>query len=57
MEDVMTGEMAQVRAEGGSPVQLAGSLAKSLLSVPALALQAARTVAEAKKSLKGKSDK
>jgi hypothetical protein len=57
MEDVMSGEMAQVRAEGGSPMQLAGSLAKSMLSVPALALQAARTVAEAKKNLKGKSDK
>jgi hypothetical protein len=57
MEDVMSGEKAQVRAEGGSPMQLAGSLAKSMLSVPALALQAARTVAEAKKNLKGKSDK
>ncbi|HEX2878295.1 MAG TPA: hypothetical protein VHO25_02040 [Polyangiaceae bacterium] len=57
MEDVMSGEKAQVRAEGGSPMQLAGSLAKSMLSVPALALQAARTVVEAKKNLKGKSDK
>jgi hypothetical protein len=57
MEDVMSGEMAQVRAEGGSPMQLAGSLAKSMLSIPALALQAARTVADAKKNLKGKPDK
>jgi hypothetical protein len=57
MEDIASGERAQIRAEGGSPMQLAGSLAKSMLSVPALALQAARTVAEAKKSLKGKADK
>jgi hypothetical protein len=57
MEDITSGERAQIRAEGGSPMQLAGSLAKSMLSVPALALQAARTVAEAKKSLKSKPDK
>lgn len=57
VEDVLSGERAQVRAEGGSPMQLAGSLAKSMLSIPALALQAARTVADAKKGLKGKPEK
>ncbi|HTM45717.1 MAG TPA: hypothetical protein VL137_12215 [Polyangiaceae bacterium] len=57
IEDLASGERAQVQAEGGSPMQLAGSLAKSMLSVPALALQAARTVAEAKKSIKDKSGK
>lgn len=57
VEDIVSGERAQVRAEGGSPMQLAASLAKSMLSVPALAFQAARTVAEAKKSLKDKTSK
>jgi hypothetical protein len=53
MEDIASGERVAVRAEGGSPIQLAGSLAKSMLSVPALALQAARTVAEASKKKGG----
>lgn len=57
MEDLGTGERVAVRAEGSSPIQLAGALAKSLLSVPALALQAARSVAEANKATKAAAPK
>lgn len=57
MEDLGTGERVAVRAEGSSPIALAGSLAKSMLSVPALALQAARSVAEASKTIKAPTPK
>lgn len=34
LEDVLTGEKVAVEAKGGSPAQLAASLAKSLLTTP-----------------------
>lgn len=34
LEDVVTGERVQLEASGSSPVQLAASLASSLLSTP-----------------------
>jgi hypothetical protein len=54
MEDIATGERIAVQAEGTTPLQLAGSLAKTLLSVPALALQAARALADASKDDKSR---
>ncbi len=40
IEDAISGERATLEAHGGSPLQLASSLAKSLLTVPILARQA-----------------
>jgi hypothetical protein len=34
LEDVLTGERSTIEASGGSPVQLAASMASTLLSTP-----------------------
>ena len=34
LEDIMSGERVKIEASGGSPIQLAASLASSLLSTP-----------------------
>jgi hypothetical protein len=38
-EDVASGERVAIEAAGGSPIELAFSLAKSMFSLPALALR------------------
>jgi hypothetical protein len=45
MEDVASGEQVAISAEGGTPGQLAASLAKAMLSIPLMALQASRSSA------------
>ena len=47
IEDVASGERVALQAEGTTPAQLAASLAKSLVSVPLLAAQAARALRKA----------
>jgi hypothetical protein len=44
LEDVVNGERVAIQAEGSTPTQLAGALAKSLLSMPILAAQAVRAM-------------
>ena len=44
MEDVNRGEKVAIRAEGATPAELVGSLAKALLKAPWLAFQAARAL-------------
>jgi hypothetical protein len=44
LQDVLAGETVAVEARGGSPLQLALSLARSMLRVPALARTAGRAL-------------
>jgi hypothetical protein len=44
LEDIASGERVAVQAEGTTPAQLAGSLAKSLLTLPLLASRAMRSI-------------
>ena len=49
MEDVATGERVAVEAKGTTPVQLAGSLAKTIFSMPLLAKHAVRSLLEGRR--------
>ena len=42
IEDASTGEQMAISAEGTTPAQLAASLAKSMFTIPLMAVQAAR---------------
>jgi len=46
VEDVASGERVAIEARGSTPMALAGSLARSLFSVPALARHAVRALVE-----------
>ena len=48
MEDARSGERVSLQAEGTTPLALAASLAKTLLSAPMLAKQAARALIESR---------
>jgi hypothetical protein len=48
LEDVLNGERVAIEAQGSTPLALASSLAKSLLSAPALARHAVRALIENK---------
>jgi hypothetical protein len=48
IEDALRGERVAIRAEGATPLALAASLAKSLLSVPALTRNAVRGLLESR---------
>ncbi len=49
LEDMALGQKVGIEAKGGSPVELAFSLARSMLKVPSLAVQAARALLPAGK--------
>lgn len=50
VEDMATGERVGLEAKGSTPAQLAGSLAKSLFSVPLLARSLVRSAIQASES-------
>ena len=46
VEDVASGERVAIEARGSTPMALAGSLARSLFTIPALARHAVRALVE-----------
>ena len=54
MEDVATGERVAVEAAGTTPVDLAASLARTILTAPLLARTAVRAVLDAKRGRSGR---
>jgi hypothetical protein len=48
LEDAMNGERVAIEARGSTPLALAASLAKSMLSAPVLARQAVRALIQAR---------